>query len=569
MACQLSLNKGLPPDQREKRLKYLEYWHSNGGVMLLNYDQFRHMLLTSPNKEEFSKLLINPGPDVVVLDEGHIIRNAASQTSQLVSNFRTRARICLTGYPLQNHILEYYHMLDFIAPGMLGSPEVFKSYFTFYIEKSYADSSGDLKKNALKRFYILQLLTDEVTHRRDLEILEKELPPKTEYVVKFKMTDIQLQGYQQALKTMESYGSLLDNLFVLRTICNHPKIFQKLLIKRKSKRREKFYVKEASHLSSTIQNHENFNNADSQNNRERADINSEETIFEIEEAEIPDWDDNAYSWTLDYFKDTEIESWKSSNKISFIVDLAANCKIVGEKIIIVSHSLASHDYLQHLFSIIDIKSSRVDGNTFSNERQTIIDDFNSDNNKLVLLLSAKAAAIGVNVTGASRIVLMDQDWNPLYDEQSIGRIYRYGQSKPVIVYRLITCSTIEERIYTQSLHKRSISRRLIDNKISSVISKEDLKSYYVRPDVYLPLVDIDEIRNNICPDYVTYEVLLQNKNYITDFDFYKIEPLDVHIPTAQLTKKERKIAAMDALTFLKKWRHNKGSYKQKKKEKRA
>lgn len=53
---------------------------------------------------------------------------------------------------------------------------------------------------------------------------------------------------------------------------------------------------------------------------------------------------------------------------------------------------------------------------------------------------------------------MDQDWNPLYDEQSIGRVYRYGQTKPVTVYRLITATTIEERIYKQSVHKKSISK---------------------------------------------------------------------------------------------------------------
>lgn len=75
-----------------------------------------------------------------------------------------------------------------------------------------------------------------------------------------------------------------------------------------------------------------------------------------------------------------------------------------------------------------------------------------------MLLSAKAAAIGINLTAANRVVLVDQDWNPLYDEQSIGRVFRYGQTKPVFVYRLITASTIEERIFAQSIHKRSISR---------------------------------------------------------------------------------------------------------------
>ncbi|KAG1441863.1 hypothetical protein G6F56_011301 [Rhizopus delemar] len=187
-------------------------------------------------------------------------------------------------------------------------------------------------------------------------------------------------------------------------------------------------------------------------------------------------------------------------------------------------------------------------------RQSIIDSFNSDKSKHVLLLSAKAAAIGINVTGANRIVLVDQDWNPLYDEQSIGRIYRYGQSKPVTVYRLITASSIEERIFAQSMHKKSISRRLIDNKISSVVSKEELKDYYVMPELNLPRANMDDIRNHIQPDFVTYSALLQNKQYLTEFDIYSIKAADVYDPTTKLTKEERETATAEALEFLKKWR---------------
>ncbi|CAO3700142.1 unnamed protein product [Rhizopus stolonifer] len=555
---------GISSEYKYKRIKYLKYWYINGGVMLMNYDQFRHLMLSSSDKEDFYSLLINPGPDVVILDEGHIIRNSSSHISRLVSEFRTRARICLTGYPLQNHLLEYYHMLNFIAPGMLGSQENFKSYFTFYIEKSYADSSSSIKRNALCRFYTLQILTNEVTHRRDSEAFEKDLPPKTEYIVKFKMTDIQRLGYIMTLETIVHQSSLLNNLFVLRTICNHPKIFQKILSARKSKRREKFYIKEANtitdenYMDILCENETASPDNDNTDESINANKNNEATLSENEEAETPDWgddwDDDAFCWTTDYFKNNEIESWKSSNKISFIVDLAMDCKVIDEKLLIVSHSIACHDYLQHLFSIINIQTSRVDGNTLSNVRQSIINSFNSDKSKHVLLLSAKAAAIGINVTGANRIVLVDQDWNPLYDEQSVGRIYRYGQSKPVTVYRLITASSIEERIFAQSVHKKSISRRLIDNKISSVVSKEELKDYYVMPELDLPQANMDDIRNYIQPDFVTYSALLQNKQYLTEFDIYSIKAVDVYDPTTKLTKEEKEIAAAEALKFLKKWR---------------
>ncbi|KAG1219628.1 hypothetical protein G6F35_007337 [Rhizopus arrhizus] len=497
--------------------------------MLMNYDQLRYLIVNSSKSEdEYYKYLINPGPDVVVLDEGHRIRNAGSQISQIISEFRTRARICLTGYPLQNHLLEYYYMLDFVAPGILGPKETFKSYFTFYIEKSYADSSKSIRQKAASRLYTLQLLTEEVAHRRDATTLQKDLPFKTEYVVSFKMTDVQRLGYINALKSIEHQGSLIDHLFILRTICNHPKILQKLLIKRKSKRREQFYVnamnddKDDDYVD---QGSDDESNCDPSLASDPVDVDTEkgndiDDLYD-EETEIAKWDDDSFQWAIDYFKND-----------------------------------ACHDYLQHLFSVIGIEASRIDGGTSPNLRQPIIDDFNSDQNKLIMLLSAKAAAIGINVTSANRIVLIDQDWNPLYDEQSIGRIYRYGQLKPVVVYRLITSSTIEERIFAQSLHKKSISRRLIDNKLSATISKDELKEYYIHPPPDLPLANMNDIRKNVKPDIVTYSALYQNKDYITECKLHDLETVDEYDPTTRLSKAQQKEALVEATEFLKKWRLN-------------
>lgn len=149
------------------RMKYIKYWYTHGGVMLANYDQFRS-LLTAGNindKEMYYHYLVNPGPDVIILDEAHRIKNSYSILSALVKKIKTKSRICLTGYPLQNRLLEYYYMIDFIAPGLLGSKEKFDSYFGNYIEKCYADSSTTTKERANFKLYVLQLLTAHVTHR--------------------------------------------------------------------------------------------------------------------------------------------------------------------------------------------------------------------------------------------------------------------------------------------------------------------------------------------------------------------------------------------------------------------
>ncbi|CEG67667.1 hypothetical protein RMATCC62417_04064 [Rhizopus microsporus] len=538
----------MTPESRNKRIIYLKYWYTNGGVMLMNYDQLRYLLMHSSRADdEYYRYLINPGPDVVVLDEGHRIRNAGSQLYKIVSEFRTLARICLTGYPLQNHLLEYYHMLEFVAPGILGPQETFKAYFTFYIERSYANSLPSIKQKAAIRLYTLQLLTEEVTHRRDALTLQEALPFKTEFAITFKMTDIQYEGYVNALKSIERESSVISNLLLLRTICNHPKILQKLLSNRESKRREQFYI----------------NNNDNSDTTYMDEQSVEETVDEVvtpavpgeaEEEELVSLDINMFDWATDYFKNDGIENWNCSNKMSFIVDLATECSVIKEKIIIVSHSLACHDYLQHLFSVLGIGTLRIDGNTPLKLRQAILDDFESDESKLIMLLSAKAAAIGINVTSANRIVLIDQDWNPLYDEQSIGRIYRYGQLKPVTVYRLVTASTIEERIFAQSVHKKSISRRLIDNKASMTISKEELKEYYIQPSLDLPAIDINKIRKELNPDFITYSALLKIKDHVTDFKLHDMDNAEEYDPYAKLSAPQRREAVSEASRLLKEWK---------------
>lgn len=148
-------------------MRYLKHWYTSGGVLLINYDLYRSSLSSNHinDKEDYYKYLVNPGADIVILDEAHRIKNSSSLLASHVRKIRTKARICLTGYPLQNHLVEYYYMINFIAPGLLGSRELFKSYFSNIIEKCYSDSSKATKLDAAFKLYVLQLLTGHVTHR--------------------------------------------------------------------------------------------------------------------------------------------------------------------------------------------------------------------------------------------------------------------------------------------------------------------------------------------------------------------------------------------------------------------
>lgn len=90
---------------------------------------------------------------------------------------------------------------------------------------------------------------------------------------------------------------------------------------------------------------------------------------------------------------------------------------------------------------------RLDGQVAIDKRQSLVDCFNRpiDTRKL-FLLSSKAGGLGLNLIGGSRLVMMDCDWNPANDSQSMSRIWRQGQQKPVFIYRFVAMGTIEESI---------------------------------------------------------------------------------------------------------------------------
>ncbi|KAI9476342.1 MAG: P-loop containing nucleoside triphosphate hydrolase protein [Benjaminiella poitrasii] len=554
-----------------ERSRFLKYWYTHGGVMLMTYDQFRSLLTSGKKndktKDEYFTMLINPGPDIFVLDEGHRIKNATSAITHLVNQIRTSLRICLTGYPLQNHLIEYYHMLNFVAPDILGSPESFKAYFRTHIERCYSDSSKATKRQAALKLFIFRLLTSNIIHRRDGSILSKELPPKTEYAVYFKMSPVQYEGYINVLRYSVESGPLAG-LLVLRSMCNHPKIFHSLLKRRHERQRKNRLNKE--HGADSLYNLDIDDDtiADEIISIPENAVDGSITLAALDTELVEDdetdifskWLSDGYEWAINYLEKADIESWKCSGKMSFIVDLAKDCKIMKEKLVIVSHSVASLNYIQDLLPVFGIKLCRIDGSTLASERQFNIDRFyNEDENIDVMLLSAKAAAIGINLTAASRMVLVDQDWNPLYDEQSIGRIFRIGQKSPTVVYRLISDTTIEGRIFAQSLHKRNIASRVVDNKKITDVSKDELRNYFAEPSDNLKSIDVDKVDDSIKKDLISFSALKQNRDYITQFkehnqdrqeDINFEDMLDIDAEDIDYAKHEAKM-------LLRKWKKNK------------
>merc|ERR1712079_282516 len=102
------------------------------------------------------------------------------------------------------------------------------------------------------------------------------------------------------------------------------------------------------------------------------------------------------------------------------------------------------------------------------DRQKNIDQFNETNETNVFLLSTRAGGLGINLTAADTCIIFDSDWNPQQDLQAQDRCHRIGQTKPVVVYRLVTAKTIDEKIVERAAAKRKLEKLVIHrNKFKS------------------------------------------------------------------------------------------------------
>jgi SNF2 family DNA or RNA helicase len=109
-------------------------------------------------------------------------------------------------------------------------------------------------------------------------------------------------------------------------------------------------------------------------------------------------------------------------------------------------------------------------------RQSLVDRFQSPEGEPVFLLSLKAAGAGLNLTAASYVVLYDPWWNPAVEAQAIDRTHRIGQKEQVNAYRLLARDTIEEKIRKLQQAKAELARAIVqEENVATVMSLDDLR----------------------------------------------------------------------------------------------
>lgn len=157
-----------------------------------------------------------------------------------------------------------------------------------------------------------------------------------------------------------------------------------------------------------------------------------------------------------------MEDYKGdSGKLDSLRDLLSQIAEGNHRVLIFSQFRGMLDRIEKELPQLGLTSYKITGSTPSQERQEMTKAFNQGERD-VFLISLKAGGVGLNLTGADTVILVDLWWNPAVESQAIGRAHRMGQDQAVEVYRLVTRGTIEEKIQELQEEKKNLVSEVLD-----------------------------------------------------------------------------------------------------------
>lgn len=175
-------------------------------------------------------------------------------------------------------------------------------------------------------------------------------------------------------------------------------------------------------------------------------------------------------------KDTYRQLLEASGKLLLMDKMMVKLKAEGHRVLIYSQFKIMLDIIEDWLSLKKWSYERIDGNISGAERQIRIDRFNAPNSKrFCFLLSTRAGGLGINLATADTVIIYDSDWNPHADLQAMARAHRLGQTNKVMIYRLVTRGTIEERMM-QMTKKKMVLEHLVVGRLKNqqVLNQEEL-----------------------------------------------------------------------------------------------
>lgn len=373
----------------------------------------------------------------IVLDEGHLIKNPKAKITIAVKRFASNHRLILTGTPIQNNVLELWSLFDFLMPGFLGSEKVFSDRFAKPIANSRFSkaSSKEQEAGALAIEGLHKQVLPFLLRRLKEEVLN-DLPPKILQNYYCDMSELQKKLFEDFIKKQgkklhdevgredkDAKQHIFQALQYMRKLCNSPSLVMKP--------DNKLY---------------------------------DETQRLLGKA------------------GTSLEDPSHAPKLGALRDLLVDCGIgvegadAGDPLYqpIKPHRALVFCQMKEMLDLVQntvlktmlpgVSFLRLDGSVEANKRQSIVNKFNQDPSYDVLLLTTSVGGLGLNLTGADTVIFVEHDWNPQKDMQAMDRAHRIGQKKVVNVYRLVTRSTLEEKILSLQRFKVDVASTVVNQQ---------------------------------------------------------------------------------------------------------
>lgn len=163
-----------------------------------------------------------------------------------------------------------------------------------------------------------------------------------------------------------------------------------------------------------------------------------------------------------YFPDRRLIQF-DCGKLQELAVLLRQLKSGGHRALIFTQMTKMLDILEAFINLYGYTYMRLDGSTQPEERQTLMQRFNTNPKIFLFILSTRSGGVGINLVGADTVIFYDSDWNPAMDQQAQDRCHRIGQTREVHIYRLISQSTIEENILKKAGQKRALDDLVIQS----------------------------------------------------------------------------------------------------------
>lgn len=374
----------------------------------------------------------------VVCDEAQFVKNHTSATYKAVRRLRSPSTIAITGTPLENSLMDLWALMSIAAPGLLPDPERFGQVYRKPIDRGDTEALGRLRRRM--RPFLL---------RRTKEQVAADLPAKTEQVLSVELGAKHRKAYDQRLArerqrilglleedTAQSRFIALKALTTLRQMALDPALVDG----------EDGAEPEAAAAAESAGGEENGEAAGGKGGSGKRAARGKDAKGKAAGAPATG-------------RSGPGRRPSPSAKVEVLVEHLGPILSEGHRALVFSQFTRYLSGVREHLEAIGVRTAYMDGST--PDRQKVIDAFRAGEAD-VFLISLKAGGFGLTLTEADYVFLLDPWWNPQAEEQAIDRTHRIGQDKPVMVYRLVSADTIEEKVMALKEKKAELFARVVE-----------------------------------------------------------------------------------------------------------